>query len=144
MTAELNPNEFIVRIEFATESVLSKGSTAAKFQIINPHTQGYDTVAFQLLRHILDALPNGATYKNRLTEPLPDNRCYIRIIKPDADGHTVFLCDWIPFNPINYNKKDMPAQGFLGTAHVIDGPHKGIGFNVWQQNDQEFVYYQIV
>lgn len=142
--ATLAPNQFIVTVKDAKESVVSQGATPAKFQITNPHTEGYDTVAFQLLRHILDALPNGVTYKNRLTDGLPDQPCDIRIIKTDVDGDHTYLCRWQPFDPTKYTESTMPAQGYLGTAKVISGPHKGIGFHAWAQNHYEFIYYEVI
>lgn len=65
--ATLAPNQFIITVEGATDAVLSKGATPAKFQIINPHAEGYDSVAFQLLRHTLDTLRNGGTERDKIT-----------------------------------------------------------------------------
>ena len=38
---------------------------------------------------------------------------------------------------------DIPGVGYLGTARVISGKHKDIGFHAWEQNDYEFVYYSL-
>ena len=79
-------------------------------------------------------------YKNRKDTPLPDNNCSIQIIQNDV----IYNCDQKPFNPSNYSANDLPAKGYLGTATVISGYYKGIGFNVWEQNDSEFIYYKIL
>lgn len=83
-------------------------------------------------------------YLNRHTDGLPKEKCLIKIITNDIEGEHIFLCEWIPFNESDYIGKVKPNEGFLGTATVIDGKFTGIGFHAWDQNDSEFIWYQIV
>lgn len=80
-------------------------------------------------------------FKNRHTDGLPNRVCPIYIVKEDEDGEHLYLCEWTPYNPDNYAPNDQPAPGYLGTAKVIFGRYKGIGFHCWEQNDYEFIYY---
>ena len=88
-------------------------------------------------------------FKNRHIKPLPIKSCKIEIIINDTDGIHIYLCNWLPFNPNHYIDKKghimhMPNEGYLGTAKIIKGKWKGIGYNVWEQNDLEFTLYNIV
>lgn len=78
-----------------------------------------------------------STYTNRLITPIPAKPLCIKIIIKDADGETAYICEWIPTNSTNNNN-------LLGTAKVIYGRSKGIGFNVWNVNESEFIYYKII
>lgn len=78
---------------------------------------------------------------NRHTHGLPATKCRIIILTEDISGEHRFLCQYTPFDKNNYNESNMPAQGYLGTAKVIAGNHKGIGFHCWESNNSEFVYY---
>lgn len=82
-------------------------------------------------------------WKNRHAERLPNQKEVINITVKDIDGEHNFLCDWDPFDKGRYNDKNMPSQGYLGTATVIDGKSKGIGFHAWEQNNSEFVYWNV-
>lgn len=82
--------------------------------------------------------------RNRHEYPLPKEKCKIYVKKEDFDGKKVYLCEWHPFDEKNYTEANMPSKGYLGYAKVIEGRSKGIGFNVWEQNDSEFVEYQIL
>lgn len=86
-------------------------------------------------------LKNREGYKNRHTDELPKEACIIKIIHEDSFGEAIFLCEWKPFNEQEYTNKMLPDKGYLGTAEVISGTFKGIGFNAWQQNNSEFIYY---
>jgi len=55
----------------------------------------------------------------------------------------VYLCRFEPFNPKRYTRQNMPSEGYLGTARTLDLAHN-IGFHVWRQSNQEFVYYSVV
>lgn len=85
-------------------------------------------------------------YKNRHVDGLPDKPCYMQII--DSDGN-IYLCEWEPFDESKFKMenykpgKPTPGHGYLGTAKVIGGQHKGIGFHAWDQNDHEFIYYSL-
>lgn len=83
-------------------------------------------------------------FKNRFIDGLPKEKVNIKIISHDSNVINTSLCNWIPFEPKNYTKGNMPDKGYLGTAIVIDEKYKGIGFNVWEQNNYEFVHYQLV
>ena len=85
-------------------------------------------------------------YLNRHNEPLPNERVVINIAYEDSDGEHKFLCEWKPYDPTEYvdvPPEFRPIKGYLGTAEVISGKHKGIGFHAWDQNDSEFIYYQL-
>ena len=81
---------------------------------------------------------------NRNTNGLPTEPTTMKVATKDVDGEHVYLCEWKPFDKSQYSEKDMPGEGYLGTASVIEGRYKGIGFHAWQQNNSEFVYYQLV
>lgn len=80
-------------------------------------------------------------YLNRHTDPLPNENAIIEIVHNDVDGEHIYICEWEPFDINKYKGLMKPDKGYLGTAKVIIGEYKGIGFNVWEQNDSEFVYY---
>lgn len=81
---------------------------------------------------------------NRHTDPLPKTEVVMVIVSRDVSGEEELLCHWYPFNKDNYRDWVLPGEGYVGTARVISDIWKGIGFNVWQQNDSEFVYYKLV
>jgi hypothetical protein len=83
-------------------------------------------------------------YLNRKNTPLPKKECIIKLKRDDADGEKVYVCKWKPFFPHNYTEENMPAEGYLGTASVIQGRYEGIGFHAWEQNESEFIYYSII
>lgn len=81
-------------------------------------------------------------FLNRHTDSLPKENCKILIIKKDTDGEHTFICEWNPFDKNKYSEHDMPCEGYLGTAKVIEGRYTGIGFHAWEQNDSEFIFYK--
>lgn len=83
-------------------------------------------------------------FVNRNTNGLPDKTTTIRVVIKDVDGEHIYLCEWKPFDKIQYSKENMPTDGFLGSAKVIEGRYTGIGFNAWEQNNSEFVWYAVV
>ena len=76
---------------------------------------------------------------NRKEVPLPKESCIIWIKSKDE----IFLCRWFPYNPNDYFGTQ-PHEGYMGCARVIDGRYTGIGFNVWNQNNSEFVEYKLI
>lgn len=87
-------------------------------------------------------------YLNRHIDGLPGVMCNMEVIVRDVDGEHVHVCRWEPYDrskelvtTISYNK---PAEGYLGCVRVIEGRFEGIGFNVWAQNNSEFVYYKVL
>lgn len=81
---------------------------------------------------------------NRHTTPMPDKKCVISIITLDVSGEHEDICERKPFVKEEYSNENMPAEGYLGTATIIAGKYVGIGFHAWEQNNSEFVYYQIL
>lgn len=78
-------------------------------------------------------------FLNRHIHKLPDNKeVIIRLI--DNDGN-MYVCGWLPKK---LNEFQEQILGYLGTARVINGYYKGIGFNLFEQNNSEFVYYQLL
>lgn len=80
-------------------------------------------------------------FKNRHKDSLPKIESNIKIIVNDIEGEQVILCKWIPFNKDNYTQDQMPAEGYLGTAKIIEKRYNGIGFHALKENDSEFIYY---
>lgn len=72
-------------------------------------------------------------FVNRKYNPLPTEKCVMQVIQDD----TIFLCSYEP-------NKDKNIPTLIGSATVIEGKHKGIGFNVCDSNDSEFIYYKII
>lgn len=83
-------------------------------------------------------------YLNRHTDGLPSEPCTMKVINYDVDGEAEYLCSWQPFHESQRSPSYSPYEGYLGSARIVAGRYAGIGFNVWQQNDSEFVYYAIV
>lgn len=83
-------------------------------------------------------------FANRHKTALPKKICLIKVITKDVDGEHTFSCEWNPFNQSQYSQSDMPAKGYLGTAKVIEGSSKGIGFHAWEQNNSEFIWYALI
>lgn len=81
---------------------------------------------------------------NRHIDGLPKKIVTIKVVTEDYDGEHIDTCEWKPFDPKNYVGIQMPGEGYLGTATVIEGQYPGIGFHAWEQNNSEFVYYAIV
>lgn len=81
-------------------------------------------------------------YCNRHIDGLPEDKTIIRVLVDDPD-EVEYLCIWNAFNPDDYKEGQMPDKGYLGTARTIALDHN-IGFNVWEHNDYEFIYYSIV
>lgn len=84
------------------------------------------------------------SFVNRHADGLPDKTITMRVIIKDVDGEHIYLCEWKPFDKSRYSKENMPANGYLGTAKVIEGRYTGIGFHAWKQNNSEFVWYAVV
>ena len=82
-------------------------------------------------------------YKNRHVDGMPDYGCDMYIVHKDTFEEMIFLCAWRPYDPNNYPVDDQPSKGYLGSCKVISGNLRGIGFNAWEQNDHEFIYYKI-
>lgn len=82
-------------------------------------------------------------FKNRHTDGLPDTVCLIWIIKKDSEGEHIYLCEWEPFDKSQYTEINMPSNGYLGTATIMTGRYHGTGFHAWEQNNSQFIYYQI-
>jgi hypothetical protein len=82
-------------------------------------------------------------YKNRKVFSLPKEVLFMDIIKNDNDGFHIFTCSWNPYFEENYTEENRPSESYLGTASVITGQYKRIGFHVWEQNNSEFIYYRI-
>lgn len=82
-------------------------------------------------------------YFNRHTDGLPDMTCVMQILILTDMRKDIYLCEWTPYKDIPSSDfiSDIPGVGYLGTARVISGKHKDIGFHAWEQNDYEFVYY---
>lgn len=91
-----------------------------------------------------------AGFKNRHLEPLPDKPAVIEIVFTETNQEKIALCNWNPFHLEEWKKgftippDKSPAPGFIGTAEVIQGTYPGIGFHAWEQNNSEFVFYNIV
>ena len=83
-------------------------------------------------------------FSNRHTDGLPNKITTMRVVQKDADGEHIHLCEWHPIDRNQYSRNTMPSEGYLGCAIVIEGKYKGIGFNAWQQNNSEFVWYNII
>jgi hypothetical protein len=83
-------------------------------------------------------------FVNRNTNGLPDKTTTMKVVITDVDGEHICLCEWKPFNKSQYSEENMPADGYLGTAKVIEGRYTGIGFHAWEQNNSEFVWYAVV
>ncbi len=75
-------------------------------------------------------------FLNRNVDGLPEKKCIVNAVTNDVDGEHVLICEWEP--------KQVSATGLLGTLRLLEGPHKGIGFHAWAQNNSEFIYYQII
>jgi len=83
-------------------------------------------------------------FVNRHTNSLPKEMCIMKVVTKDVDGEHIHLCEWKPFDKNQYMKIDLPCEGYLGTAKVIQGRYTGIGFHAWEQNNSEFVWYIVV
>ena len=81
---------------------------------------------------------------NRHINGLPDYKCTMRVVTNDVDGEHIYLCEWKPFDKSQYTQINMPVKGYLGTASVIEGSYKGIGFHAWEQNNNEFIWYAVI
>ena len=80
-------------------------------------------------------------FLNRHTDPLPITKCVIRVVINDSTGERTDLCEW---EPTERSKRHTTSTGYLGTAIIIAGENKGLGYCVWQQNDSEFIWYNVV
>jgi len=83
-------------------------------------------------------------YKNRNIDGMPDQACLMNVIHEDHDGEIVFKCKWHPFDRQQHTKDNIPENGYFGTAVVIEGRLKGIGFHAWDQNNSEFIWYSLI
>lgn len=88
-------------------------------------------------------------FVNRVDQPLPDKQQVIEIYVTDSDGPHFHKCLWFPWNEAErkkYKEKGirMPANGYLGTARMIDENGMGIGFHAWEQNKYEFQWYRLL
>lgn len=78
-------------------------------------------------------------YINRKIINLPREISIMNIIVSGIEEEKIYKCEWVPSK-----NENLPDQGFLGTAVVISGEHKGNGYHAWDQNDSEFIYYKIL
>lgn len=83
-------------------------------------------------------------FVNRHIYGLPEKITTMKVVTKDIDGEHIYLCEWDPFDKSQYSKDNMPADGYLGTAKVIEGRYSGIGFNAWEQNNSEFIWYVVI
>lgn len=83
-------------------------------------------------------------FLNRHTNGLPEKTTTMKVVIKDVDGEHIYLCVWNPFDKSKYSKNNMPTNGYLGTAKIIYGIYTGIGFNAWEQNNSEFVWYAVI
>lgn len=83
-------------------------------------------------------------YVSRFSKPLPEDPCTIAILKDELEGEQEYICEWKSAHAKRFDSDVQPSEGYLGTAKVIEGPYKGIGFHAWEQNVYEFEYYQII
>jgi len=83
-------------------------------------------------------------YKNRHLDGLPEEKEIVWVITMDGDEEVEMLCQWYPYNKDEYVKGFAPDVGYLGTMRVIQEEYNGIGFNAWEQNNSEFIYYKKV
>lgn len=84
-------------------------------------------------------LQNRTGFKNRHTDGLPTQKTCMKVVNVDMDGEHILLCEWKPFH-----KQKTAADGYLGTATVIEKQYNGIGFHAWEQNNSEFIYYSLI
>jgi hypothetical protein len=96
------------------------------------------------MEKIIKDLEQREGWVNRNTNGLPTEPTTMKVITKDVDGERVYLCKWNPFDKSQYRDIHMPGKGYLGTAKVIEGRYKGIGFHAWAQNNSEFVWYDVV
>lgn len=89
-------------------------------------------------------LENRIGFKNRHADGLPAEKVYMKVVINDVDGEYIMLCEWKPFNKEKYSTNNMPIDGYLGTARVIEEQFNGIGLHAWAQNNSEFEYYSVV
>lgn len=75
-------------------------------------------------------------FQNRLSVELPKTECDINILDRE---NNVRNCKWKPYDPLDYDPIDQPAEGYLGSA--IDKSSK-IVFHAWQNTGYEFQYFQ--
>lgn len=93
-------------------------------------------------------------YKNRHIDGLPLTKTNIHILIKHVEGDSTELSEWKPFDPSEYTGEiitridsmtsyiNMPAKGYQGTAKLLEGKFKGIGYHAWEQNNSEFVYWK--
>jgi hypothetical protein len=82
-------------------------------------------------------------FKNRHTHGLPKKKCLMTILVHEMEKEHFYICEWTPLNKKDYLPDTMPSEGYLGTARVVAGKYKGIGFHAWMQNDYEFIWYSL-
>lgn len=82
------------------------------------------------------------SFNNRHVKPLPKEKCIIEIFITESRNIRVDLCEWTPFNIAKYIGCELPAEGYVGTARIITGKYKGIGYHAWMQNNYEFIYWR--
>jgi hypothetical protein len=77
---------------------------------------------------------------DRRKYPLPNNKSILIILVNESDGLNKYLCEYTPM----INTSTYMHSGLIGFAKVIYGEYTGIAFNVWEQNESEFIYYKII
>ncbi len=82
--------------------------------------------------------------KNRHTDGMPSIITNMMVVVEDADGERIHLCEWKPYNEEAYAGRLKPHEGYLGTAKVVGEPYNGVEFDVWQQNNNQFIWYSVV
>lgn len=88
-------------------------------------------------------LESKKTFLNRHTDGLPSRPCLIEILVNDSAGEHLEICSWTPFDENNYIGRQLPAEGYLGTAKGVADTNRNIGWHAWQQNNSEFIYYKL-
>ena len=83
-------------------------------------------------------------YKNRHISPIPDKECFIEALISYHDTDIIVYCKWQPLDKSRYNKNTMPPEGYLGTAKVVRGLMLSSEYHVWEQNNRDFIYYNII
>lgn len=73
---------------------------------------------------------------NRHVDGAPEHLSTIQILVEYDGENEKHVCEWRSAPP------NHPSNGFLGTATIIQGNYRGVGFHAWEQNNSEFVYYR--
>ena len=93
---------------------------------------------------------NWSEYNDRRIIPLPLENCRLRIVikdwKDNKQEYMEIVGNWEPYNG-KYSTKindTLPNKGYLGTLYHLTENNIKIGYNAWQQNSSEFIFYKIL